>query len=652
MRRYTLLISMMLFAMIAFSSCSSEQEKKQDSELYSDSKPYTRWWWFASEIENDDIKYQLEWLKENGFGGVEIAWVYPMNGDADVKRPAWLSEEWAASVNYAKHIADSLGLGCDFTYGTLWPFSAFDLPEKYGTRTLCPELAFNERSLTWEHPRKARIIDHLSEEAFNYYADQMDAGLKDAYKGSKSGIFVDSWEVETRCSWTDGFGERFIERHGYDIEPIIGGLYEPGFENEYYDYMSVLSDYVLYDFYKPFTDRAHLNGAFSRAQCGGAPADLLTAFMLVDVPETEAILYEPNFSRIPASAAALAGKDVVSSETFTCLYGWKPWGGKSPYQDYEQVADMRLIADALFANGTNQIFWHGMPYNEKGKGKNDNHFYASVHVGPDSYFKDQLKDFNEYMTKVSQYMRKGRVYSDVALYLPLEDAWMGVEYADSLKMPWVWGEYEMRYVFAPDYLKGYQPLWVNAKVLSEAEFEDGVLSYGDMSFSALVVDVNWLDIETLRTVVKLAKEGLPVVMHKRPEQPGRNKSDEFNSLYDELMSLNNVSTEASEILSQKPLIEGDDLPDFWCRQDEDELYIFMANPAAKNLKYPLKYGQAFEDKGSQRDIVVNTSAGPQNVRLNFRPNESLMLKVNDKGKVEFVDLNFTAKRIDTPQNAQ
>ena len=66
-----------------------------------------------------------------------------------------------------------------------------------------------------------------------------------------------------------------------------------------------------------FTDNAHAVGAFSRAQCGGAPADLLTAFMLVDVPETEAILYEPGFSRIPASAAALAGKDVVTSESFT-----------------------------------------------------------------------------------------------------------------------------------------------------------------------------------------------------------------------------------------------------------------------------------------------------------------------------------------------
>ena len=626
-------------------SCESKQETKQLAEPYANAKPYTRWWWFASDIQKEDVKYQLEWLKDNGFGGVEIAWIYPMNGNPDVEHPIWLSEEWAESVNYAKHIADSLGLGCDYTYGTLWPFSAFDLPEEYGTHTLCPEVAFDERSLTWEHPRKARIIDHLSEEAFNYYADQMDSGLKDAYKGSKSGIFVDSWEVETRGLWTEGFGETFTNRFGYDIEPMIGKLYEPGYENEFYDYMTVLSDYVLYDFYKPFTDRAHLNGAFSRAQCGGAPADLLTAFMLVDVPETEAILYEPNFSRIPASAAALAGKDVVSSETFTCLYGWKPWGGKGPYQDQEQVADMRLIADALFANGTNQIFWHGMPYNPIGKGKNDNYFYASVHVGPDSYFIDQLKDFNDYMTTVSQYMRKGRVYSDVALYLPTEDAWMGVEYADSLKMPWVWGEYEMRYVFAPDYLKGYQPLWVNAKVLSDADIENGIMKYGDMSFSALVVDVDWLDIETLRTMTKLAKEGLPIVMSQKPNQPGRNKSDEFNALYEELMTIANVSDDPSQILLQKPLIEGDDLPDFWCRQDDDELYMFIANPSAKNLKYPLDYCQAFEDKGSQRDVVINTSAGPQDITLDFEPNESLLLKVNDNGKVEFIDLKFTARKI-------
>ena len=454
-------------------------------------------------------------------------------------------------------------------------------------------------------------------------------------------------EIAQRCgfqskSW---FTRKFKERFGYEIEPLMDKLYQPGYEDVYYDYMTLMSDYVLYDFYKPFTDHAHTQGAFSRSQCGGAPADLLTAFMLVDVPETEAILYEPNYGRIPASAAALAGKDVVTSETFTCLYGWRKWGGKGPHQDEEQVADMRLIADALFANGTNQIIWHGMPYNEKGKGKNDNHFYASVHVGPDAYFKDQLKDFNDYMTKVSRYMRKGKVYSDVALYLPLEDSWMGVEYPDSLQMPWVWGEYELRYVFAPDYLAGYQPLWVNAKVLSEAAYADGVLRYGDLTFSALEIDVEWLDIAALRQMVRLAKEGLPVVMAREPKQPGKNKSAEFAALYKELMALSNVSTHPAEVLKQKPLLEGEDLPDFWCRQDGEELYIFVANPVAKKLKYPLRYGQAFEDQGSVRNVVVNTVAGSQSLQLNFHPNESLMLKVNKEGKVEVIDLGFTAKKI-------
>ena len=249
------------------------------------------------------------------------------------------------------------------------------------------------------------------------------------------------------------------------------------------------------------------------------------------------------------------------------------------------------------------------------------------------------------MAKVSRYMRKGRAYSDIALYLPLEDSWMGVEYPDSLQMPWVWGEYELRYVFAPDYLQGYQPLWVNAKVLSEANVTDGKLHYGDLQFSALAVDVEWLDMAALRQVLRLAKEGLPVVMAREPKQPGKNKSEEFARLYAELMQLESVSTRPEEVLAQKPLLEGEDLPDFWCRQDGEELYIFVANPAAKNLKYPLRYGQAFEDQGSQRALVVNTKAGAQSLQLNFKPNESLLLKVTKDGKVEILDLGFTPKKI-------
>ena len=630
--------------LIGFLSCISEQNTKQKNEtLYESGKPYTRWWWFASEIDTLDIKYQLEWLKAQNFGGVEIAWIYPMHGDSTQKRFGWLSPQWAEVVAYTKRCADSLGLGCDYTYGTLWPFSDPDLPEADGSRSYYDSISPKDRTITWEHPRKGRILNHLDKEAFGRYAQKMNNGLKEAYKGSRSGLFVDSWEVETRHLWTAGFGEKFKERFDYEIEPYMDNLYKPGNEDIYYDYMTLLSDYVLYDFYKPFTDNAHQVGAFSRSQCGGAPTDLLTAFMLVDVPETEAILYEPNFGRIPASAAALTGKPVVTSETFTCLYGWRRWGGKGPYQEQEQIADMRLIADALFANGTNQIIWHGMPYNSQGD--TSNYFYASVHVGPDAYFIDQLRDFNNYMTTVSNYMRKGNVYSDVALYLPLEDSWMGVEYPDSLQKPWVWGEYELRYVFAPDYLKGYQPLWVNGKLLSDAQYKNGVLTCGACQFTALTIDVEYLDLAVLREVVRLAQSGLPVLFARETKQPGKNKSPEYISLIESLKKLPNVSTDPKQILQTTPLLSGENLPDFWCRQEGNDLYIFLANPAAQRLKYPLRYGQAFEDKGSERSITIQTPIGAKTKLLRFAPNQSILLKVTGEGDIEEIDLKFNAQKI-------
>ena len=145
--------------------------------------------------------------------------------------------------------------------------------------------------------------------------------------------------------------------------------------------------------------------------------------------------------------------------------------------------------------------------------------------------------------------------------------------------------------------------------------------------------------------VRLAKDGLPVIMAREPKQPGKNKSEEFGRLYGELMKLPNVSARRDDVLKQKPLLEGENLPDFWCRQDGELLYIFVANPAAKKLKYPLRYGQAFEDQGSVREVVVNTVAGPQSLQLNFCPNESLLLKVDKEGRVEVIDLGFTAKKI-------
>ncbi|MEI7803468.1 MAG: hypothetical protein WCI97_12515, partial [Bacteroidota bacterium] len=50
----------------------------QPVSYYTSSKPQVRWWWFATEIKKSDIKYQLDWVKQMNFGGVEICWLYPL----------------------------------------------------------------------------------------------------------------------------------------------------------------------------------------------------------------------------------------------------------------------------------------------------------------------------------------------------------------------------------------------------------------------------------------------------------------------------------------------------------------------------------------------------------------------------------------------
>ena len=640
---------------LLFAACGGKNVQPVDNEeFYASCRPYTRWWWFSSEIDTNDVRDQLVWLKNHAFGGVEIAWIYPMFLDSSKPHTTFLSPEWAKPVVMAKRVADSLGLGCDFTSGTLWPFSDVNLPAGDQTRSYFDSIEPARRGFTWDFPREARIINHLDSNAFYRYAEKMNRGLGEAYQGSRSALFVDSWEVETQYAWTPGFGETFQKEHGYDITPYMEArtLLDTANAEIFYDYMHTLSGYVLREFYRPFAANATKVGAFSRAQCGGAPTDLLTAFATVDVPETEAILYEPCFSRIAASAATLAGKPVVTSETFTCAYGWtslmyQKGHGHSPFQGKEQIADLKLICDALFANGTNQIIWHGFPFNKVGD--TSNFFYTTCQISTsplNNLTGEPLRKFNRYMTTVSHYMRKGQNYSDLAVYMPLEDAWMTAYYPDSLRKvkAFFWGQYELRFIRTPEAFKGLQPIWVNEHFLNSARYADGILQCGNARFKALYSEVQYMELGALRQLLRLAKAGMPVCLARTPMEPGHVKhADEYAQTLAQLLALDNVNTDPSALDCQ-PLIEGDNLPDFWCRQEGDVYYVFVANPLCRTISYPLSYGYAFTDRGATCRIVVNHHGKREPVTLTFKPMESLLMRIDRKG-VRFVDLGFIPEKM-------
>lgn len=635
--------------LVSMAACDQSGEVEEQEIFYPGSKPGVRWWWFATEIKKPDIKYQLDWAKSQNFGGVEVAWVYPLhryqrmyarrygrNYPVDSSAQEWLSPEWIDVVTYTKRYADSIGMSCDFTFGSAWPVAGDNIGTEHTTK-IYGDTSFRQLlTFAWSWPDTLLVIDHLDSNAFNKFAEPIGTALKAPLQGSKSALFTDSWEIKlnfTNKIWTDGFEDTFEQEFGYDIIPFMErGL--DSFPHVRYDYMLHLHDYVVNGFYKPYVAECKELGAWSRVQCLASPTDVMTTYALVDIPETEAMLNNPNYSRIVSSAASLSAKPLVSCESFTCMYGFP-----GTYLREEQTADLKLIADALFAQGVNHHIYHGMPYNPMGADTID--FFATTYFGPGGSLTPELKEFNRYIETVSGMMRRGKTYSEIAVYIPYEDAVMNGAYPPERRRVWVWGEYEMRYIDAPQELKGYHPLWINRHFLESAEFRDKNLQIGDANFTTLYVDVDYMDIRSLRRIGELATAGLPVVWKRDPLQPGKIQDGTFDALITDLKSLPNVSADLSEVVGHPPLISGDSIPDYWCRVEEDGThYIFLAQWGARDLAYPLYSGQSFMHSASDAELTFHVSGKTISKGIHFEPYQSLLYRITPSGEIHEVDIDF------------
>lgn len=634
-------ISVLLFVLII--SCkqtdtdSTIEKENLKSNMEYISKPYARYWWFASEIQKEDVKYNLDWLKENGFGGIEIAWVYPLNGmdksldTSYTPRYQWLGSQWQQIVNYTILYADSIGLGCDMTMGTLWPFGDSHVSIEQATQIYGQEER-QKISRSWEYPVKGYVVDHLNPKNYLKYFKRIIDSFPQPKTNLPQSYFVDSWEVESKHIWADGFEKDFQNRYGYDIRPFMDSIYETKYQHQLYDYMKLISSKVI-GFYKNFDSILNDRNIFSRGQCSGAPCDLISAYASLDIPEGESMLYEPEYNSIPASAAALSSKKVVSAETFTCLYGWP----RNHIRE-EQTADLKLVADALFANGINHIVWHGKAHNHKDQ--DTTRFYASVHIGKDGSLAAELPAFNKYLSTISKYMKKGNSYADVAVYLPTEDSWIKGIMPKEKQFIWAWGYYEMRYVYFPEEVKGHHPIWINKEFLEKAQFLENEIKVGDISFNSLYFDSHYLDYDVLVKMLELAKKGAQITLKRTPLEAGVKKHQDWNRILDELYSLPNVLK--SYLPKNQPLVDGNDLPSFWAREYNNSLYIFFANPKSKHLAFPLEYGQSYTKDTLVYDIVINYHGKTYNQKLIFEPYASLLFKV-ENDIIEQIDIEFTPK---------
>ncbi len=604
-------------------------------------KPYVRWWWLSGPITRADITRQLRWIQQNGFGGVELAWIHPSWLEEPLPsapRPAWLSREWIELVTFAKREAEALGLGCDFTFGSSWPFGGSWVRAEDAAQTF-DGLSEQRLGNSWEETQQSRgyIVNHLSRASFERYAAPLLAALKDALAGSRSALFCDSLEIATERLWSSELWTEFEERFGYRLQPFVNNLdAEPAVR---YDYRKFRGEIIRREFYEAFTDICHSNGAYARVQCHGAPTDLLAAYGAVDVPESEALLFPPSFSRIAASAAAWGGKPVVSAEAFTCLYGFPGWDDSADeYWNAERLGDLKLLADSLFAHGVNQIVWHGMPFQPDGN--EDIQFYASVHVGPDSPFAPALPAFNAYLQQVSSFMKQGEAYGGIGVYLPYEDALMQDRIPDEERTPGANFRWEMRHALPPPEIEGFHPLWISHAFLREAQVQNGLVKSRHLALGALYVDCEWLDSDSLQELLRLSRDGARIVWKRRTKQPGRNASGAYETDQEQILQASSTFQSVADII---PLLEGIDLPPYWARSIEDGLLLFFAHPLTKQIGYPLPYDFSARAEAMERIVHLRWNGLHVPLNLHFAFNMPVLLSISNEGRVNVLPLESSVE---------
>ncbi|WP_353138722.1 glycosyl hydrolase [Pseudopedobacter sp.] len=84
-------------------------------------KPWTRWWWMGSAVDEKNIARALEQYHEVGFGGVEITPIYGAKGFENKYIP-FLSSQWLQMLKFSVDGANARGMGVDMNLGTGWPF--------------------------------------------------------------------------------------------------------------------------------------------------------------------------------------------------------------------------------------------------------------------------------------------------------------------------------------------------------------------------------------------------------------------------------------------------------------------------------------------------------------------------------------------------
>jgi len=536
-------------------------------------RPWTRWWWLGSAVDQPNLTRQLAQFQQAGLGGVEICPIYGAHG-YESRFIEFLSPRWLEMLAHTTAEARRLGLGVDLTTGTGWPpggpfvtapdasshitllddrLAGGPLRQALPPGTVRALLAVSDQGRTvdliarahdqlleWNVPpgrwtlvaavesgpvqqvKRAApggagaVLDPFSPRAMDDYLAVFDRALAGCRGPPPHAWFIDSYEYFA-ADWTPDFFAAFAADRGYDLRRFLPALAGAGpaetVARVKYDYRAAIA--ALHSAYtQRWVDWAHRHGSLTRLQAHGSPTNLVDLYAEADIPETEIFgsLGDSTvvMNQMSSSAAHLKGGRIASAEAFTWL--------DEPFQ--ATLSEVKQAADYLFLTGANLLVYQGIPYSPADAPWPGWQFYAAVNFGPEGGLWHDLPEFNAYATRCQSVLQAGAPANDVLLYFPIHDVWQSPQ---DLLIPLT--VHAVRQILSPlPFTTTTGTLWdhgysydvVTDHFLGAARADgQGLTVAGNHWKVVLVPDARLMPVATLRQLLELARGGATILVQGR-----------------------------------------------------------------------------------------------------------------------------------------
>ncbi len=445
-----------------------------------------RWWWFGTAVEKPELLRELQQMKADGIGGVELAFVYPQVLDDPSKNlinEPFLSPAMLDNVRYAQSEARKLGLRIDVTLGSGWPYGgpATILEEAAGrlrtaeiplpaNATSLPKLKLSEGesiisvSLVNGEPKHGDAVsvktvnpNEISSipasttprTALFFIASHTRQQVKRVAVGAQ-GWVLDPFSHQAVATHLKAVGEPLIKAFGptppyavfSDSLEAYGADWTPNLPAEFrkrrgYDLLPHLPELVAggtpaaekirHDWGQTLTELVDENYL---TQINNWATEHHTKFRSQTYGEPAVSLSSQRLVALPEGEGPRWREfsTLRWASSANHLFG----NNITPAETFTWLhspvfratpLDMKAEADLHFLIGVNQIIGHGWPYSPPQVGEPGWSLYAAAVFNNHNPWHPVMPNISRYIQRISFLLRQGQPANQVALLLPTDDAW-------------------------------------------------------------------------------------------------------------------------------------------------------------------------------------------------------------------------------------